>query len=277
MNKFLVVFFLTFSSFIHSMAYAIDEEFPYRARYPSVEIISTVELSKRFNEVLVIDVRTKYEFDTLRIKDAVHAPLGAGFAQKMVQLRAQYKKPFVFYCNGKTCVKSYDAVLFAAKAKHRDLYAYDAGVFDWAMAQPEKAVLLGRSPVKPGDLIDEKSFKARLIEPDDFAQRVNTNSIVLDVRDRGQRDAALFLFKEQRAQLDDVMKIDAVIEEARAQKKTLLVYDQAGKQVQWLQYYLVRKNLKDYYFMKGGAQAHYDATLGRVAHNSGDKDKKSVK
>ena len=124
---------------------------------------------------------------------------------------------------------------------------------------------------------DEKSFKARLIEPDDFAQRVNTNSIVLDVRDRGQRDAALFLFKEQRAQLDDVMKIDAVIEEARAQKKILLVYDQAGKQVQWLQYYLVRKNPKDYYFMKGGAQAHYDATLGRVAHNSGDKDKKSVK
>ncbi len=159
----------------------------------------------------------------------------------------------------------YDAVLLAIKARLKNLYAYDAGIFDWAKAQPEKTALLGRSPIVLADLIDEKSFKARLIEPKDFAARVGDKSVVLDVRDRVQRDTALFPFKEQRAQLDELKKIDVVIEDAKAQKKTLLVYDQTGKQVQWFQYYLESKAVKDYYFMKGGAQAHFDHFLGRGA------------
>ena len=31
--------------------------------------------------------------------------------------------------------------------------------------------------------------------------------------------------------------------------------------------------MKDYYFMKGGAQAHFDHFLGKVVLGSGDKDK----
>jgi len=277
MNRLLTLLFLALSSFVLSAANAAGEEFPFRVRYQSVSIISTEELSKRFNEVLVIDVRSKYEFDTLHVKDAVHVPLTAGFGEKMVQLRAKHKKPFVFYCNGKTCVKSYDAVLAAAKAKHANLYAYDAGIFDWAKAQPDKTVLLGRSPIRLENLINENNFKARLIEPKDFAARIGDKSIMLDVRDHAQRDSALFPFKERHAQLDEMKKIDVVIENARAGKKTLLVYDQAGKQVQWFQYYLENKGVKDYYFMKGGAQAHFDHTFGKVVLSSGDKDKKPAK
>lgn len=259
MHKLPVVLFLAVSAFVYSAISPANEEFPFRARYQSVPIMTTAELGKRFGEVLVIDVRSKYEFETLHIKDAVHAPLTTTFDNKIAQLRAKHKKPFVFYCNGKTCLKSYDAVLSAAKANHSDLYAYDAGIFDWAKAQPTKTVLLGRSPIPPGTLIDEGAFTARLIAPNDFALRVGHQSIVLDVRDRIQRDVLLFPFREQRAPLDDLKKIDAVINDAKAQKKTLLVYDQAGKQVQWLQYYLENRGVKDYYFMKGGAQAYSDA------------------
>jgi len=262
---------LVLSGLVQSLANAANDEYPYRVRYPNVSVMTTEELGKRFGEVLVIDVRSKYEFDTLHVKDAVNVPLTTNFGEKMVQLRAKNNKPFVFYCNGKTCHKSYDAALLAAK-KLDNLYAYDAGIFDWAKAQPEKTVLLGRSPIVPENLIDESSFKARLIEPKDFVARVGDKSVVLDVRDRVQRDTPLFPFKEQRAQLDDMKKIDAVIEDAKAQKKTLLVYDQTGKQVQWFQYYLEHKGMKDYYFMKGGAQAHFDATLGKVVLG-GDKDK----
>ena len=277
MNKRLVgVLLLVLSGLAHPLATAANEEFPLRVRYPDVPVMSTEELSKRFNEVLVIDVRSKYEFDTLHVKDSVNVPLATGFGEKMVQLRAKHKRPFVFYCNGKTCHKSYDAVLLAAKARLDNLYAYDAGIFDWAKAEPEKTALLGRSPIKPENLIDENSFKAHLIEPKDFAARVGDKSLVLDVRDRVQRDTALFPFKEQRAQLDDTKKLDAVIEEAKAQKKTLLVYDQTGKQVQWFQYYLESKGMKDYYFMQGGAQAYYDATLGKVVLGGGDKEKEKA-
>ncbi|HJW81915.1 MAG TPA: rhodanese-like domain-containing protein [Acidiferrobacterales bacterium] len=273
MKRLLWVLFLAFSGVVHPLANAANDEFPYRVRYPDVSVMTTEELGKRFNEVLVIDVRSKYEFDTLHVKDAVNVPLTTGFGDKLVQLRAKHNKPFVFYCNGKTCLKSYDAVLLATKARLDNLYAYDAGIFDWAKAQPEKTALLGRSPIIPANLIDEKSFKARLIEPKDFSARVGDKSVVLDVRDRVQRDTTLFPFKEQRAQLDELKKIDTVIDDAKAQKKTLLVYDQTGKQVQWFQYYLESRGVKDYYFMKGGAQAHYDHFLGKVVLGSGDKDK----
>jgi rhodanese-related sulfurtransferase len=273
MKRLVGVLMLVLSGLVHPLANAANDEFPLRVRYPDVSVMSTDELGKRFNEVLVIDVRSKYEFDTLHVKDAVNVPLTTGFGEKMVQLREKHKKPFVFYCNGKTCHKSYDAALLAAKARLDNLYAYDAGIFDWAKVQPDKTTLLGRSPIKPENLIDESRFTARLIEPADFATRVGDKSMVLDVRDRAQRDTALFPFKEQRAQLDDTKKIDVIIEDAKAQKKTLLVYDQTGKQVQWFQYYLESKGLKDYFFMKGGAQAHFDATLGKVVLGGGDKDK----
>jgi rhodanese-related sulfurtransferase len=272
MNK-LLWMLLMLSGLASPLVNAAENEFPFRVRYPDVPIMTTEELGKRFNEVLVIDVRTKYEFDTLHVKDSISVPLASGFGEKMVQLREKHNKPFVFYCNGKTCVKSYDAVLLATKARLNNLYCYDAGIFDWAKVRPEQTALLGRSPIKPENLIDEKSFKARLIEPKDFTARVGDKSMVLDVRDRVQRDTQLFPFKEQRAQLDELKKIDAVIEEAKTQKKTLLVYDQTGKQVQWFQYYLENKGVKDYYFMKGGAQAHFDQTLGKVVLGSGDKDK----
>lgn len=277
MKKLLWVLFLALSGLIHPLANAANEEYPYRVRYPDVSFMTTDELNKRFNEVLVIDVRSKYEFDTLHIKDAVNVPLATNFGDKIVLLRQKFNKPFVFYCNGKTCLKSYDAVLLATKARLENLYAYDAGIFDWAKAQPEKTALLGRSPIVQADVIDEKSFKARLIEPKDFAARVGDKSVVLDVRDRVQRDTPLFPFKEQRAQLDEMKKIDVVIEDAKAQKKTLLVYDQTGKQVQWFQYYLESKGVKDYYFMKGGAQAHFDHFLGKVVLGSGEKDIKPGK
>ena len=277
MKKLLLALLLALSGLIQPLAYAANDEFPFRVRYPDVSIMTTDELTKRFNEVLVIDVRSKYEYDTLHVKDAVSVPLTTSFGDKILTLRDKHKKPFVFYCNGKTCQKSYEAALLAAKARVDNVFAYDAGIFDWAKAQPDKTVLLGKSPIQPGDLIDSKTFKARLIEPKDFSARVGDKSVVLDVRDRVQRDTALFPFKEQRAQLDELKKIDVVIEDAKAQKKTLLVYDQTGKQVQWFQYYLENKGVKDYYFMKGGAQAHFDHTLGKVVLGSGDKDKDKAK
>jgi rhodanese-related sulfurtransferase len=249
-------------------------EFPYRSQYLDAAIMETVELNRRFNEVVVVDVRSAYEYQTLRIKDAVNVPIGTrDFLSELRKLREQSKKPIVFYCNGKTCRKSYDAVLAAQSARITDTYAYDAGVFDWAKAYPERAVLLNKSPVKPSDLITDEAYKSRILDPRDFAARVGQGSLVLDVRDRVQRDTALFPFKESRAQLSETDKIDAVIEQALQGNKTLLVYDAAGHQVRWFQYYLESKGVRDYYFMKHGAQGFFDSTLGKVSLGEDSKKK----
>ena len=249
---------------------AADDPFPLRARYLDVPVMLTAELEKRFDDVVIVDVRSQYEYDTLRIMDARLIPLTSKkFVDEVRKLRAETSKIIVFYCNGKACAKSYDAVLKARSVRVHDAYSYDAGIADWAHAHPEKTALLGRSPIKVEDLISKERFKSHLLEPQSFEAKMGASAMVLDVRDRAQRDTPLFPFQEQRATLEGSARIDTIIDQARREKKTLLIYDAVGKQVEWFQYYLESKGLGDYYFMQGGAQAYFDAKYGKVTLGKG--------
>jgi rhodanese-related sulfurtransferase len=251
---------------VKDAAAAAKAAFPLRSQYLDVTVIETADLARRYGDVVIVDVRTKYEYDTLKVKDALLIDVTERtFVEQVRQLRQKTDKPIVFYCNGKTCRKSYDAVLATLNARIPNVLCYDAGIADWAKAQPDKTTLLGKSPVKPEELISHDNFKKRLLAPKEFEAKVEGKSLVLDVRSRAQRDSPLFPFRELRAPLGDNAAIDPVIEQAKREKKTLLVYDQVGKQVEWFQYYLEAKGVKDYYFMKGGAQAYSDATLGKVS------------
>lgn len=167
--------------------------FPLRPQYIDVAVLETAELHARFHEVIVVDVRSQYEYDTLRIREALLLPVTESrFIEEVRRLRASSVKPIVFYCNGKTCRKSYDAALKAQSARIPGVYCHDAGVFDWAKAHPELTALLRKSPMNPDALIDSERFKARLLSPRDFAILAQGDSLILDVRDRAQRDNPLF-------------------------------------------------------------------------------------
>lgn len=256
-------FFLLASS-LH--AKDADPGFPLRARFPDVQLIDIQELYQKLDAYTVVDVRSSYEYQTLRIMGALNIPLATGFGAKIAKLAEQSNKPIVFYCNGRTCQKSYEAALLAVKARVNNVYTFDAGIADWAKQHPDKTTLLGKTPMQAGEFIDDSLFKAHLLDPKDFVARAKADdrTIVLDVRDRKQRDNPLFPLREKRAQLDEKEKLREVIEIAKREQRTLLVYDEVGKQVQWFQYELQGSGLKDYYFMKGGAQGYYDATLGKV-------------
>ena len=245
--------------------HAAETDFPYRARYPDAPTLSTTELKARLGAIVVVDVRSRYEYETLHIKDAVNLPSSdKDFTDRVKALAGKDGKAITFYCNGRTCHKSYDAAILALRARVANVSVYDAGIFEWAKTYPEHTVLFDKSPIEASDLIDHERFRARLLDAKEFANRVGPRSVVLDIRDRAQRDNMLFPFKEQRAQLDEKAKIDAALAQAKREGKTLLVYDATGKQVQWFQYYLENQGIKDYYFMKDGAQGYYDATLGKV-------------
>jgi rhodanese-related sulfurtransferase len=236
-------------------------EFPGRDLYPLVSIIELNELHRRFEEVTIVDVRSQYEYDTLRIKGAVNIPLSSPtFVEKMRELRVKESRPIVMYCNGKTCMKSYKAVLKCSVNKIENVHAFDAGIMDWARTYPKLAVLLGRNPVNPKHLISRDEFRKHLLSPDQYGDKVaSTSAIVLDVRDRFQREGlSLFVGRERRAYLDDTKTLNRYINKAKRENKTLLVHDAAGKQVVWLQYYLKDKGLSKYYFMDGGTSAYYD-------------------
>lgn len=239
-------------------------EFPYRSQY-DVNIIETAEFSVKLSAAVAVDVRTKYEYETLHIKGAINIPLDKNFIDNVRKLRAKDTRPIIFYCNGKTCRKSYDAATMAGKAGISDVYAYDAGILVWAETHPENTVLRGKASIQRSDLIGEKDFASYVLAPKAFAtlfEQLGDKAMVLDIRDRVQRDNPVFGLVEERIPLDDTARLDAFIETVKKHRKTLLVYDKAGHQIRWFQYYLREKGVRDYRFLKGGSEGYFVETLG---------------
>lgn len=258
----LIKIFLLIGIFTFSFnSYAKNDEFPGRAKYPSVPFITISDLKKIKEKAIVVDVRSKYEHQTLRIKDALNIPVSSQqFTAQMKKLRSENKdKKIIVYCNGKTCMKSYKAALKCKKAEITDVVSFDTGIMDWAKTYPDDSVLLGENPINPNKIISKKIFKSYLISPDSFEKKMGTNKvIVLDVRDRNQRNATgLFPGKEHRVYISDATGLDKYITKANDENKTLLIYDEVGKQVRWFQYYLEAKGAKSYKFMKGGVKNYY--------------------
>ena len=239
------------------------EGFPGREKYPKVPVYELEQLKSDFSNVVIVDVRSSLEFDTLRIKDSINIPVAAeSIEQEIAKIRSGTNKPIVFYCNGHTCMMSYIAVKKSAAAGIDNVFAFDAGVFDWTNANPSQSVLLGESPVNLAKLIPKKQFKAKLLPPDAFSDRATLpgrETMVIDVRDKFQRAGIGFYpGKERWASLDDKKKLKKYIDTAVKQNRTLLIYDEVGKQVRWLQYELEKAGVKDYYFMDKGARGYYN-------------------
>lgn len=245
---------------------ADDSGFPGRVKYPNVPVIEKSQLLGKINDVVIIDARSPLEFKTLRIKGAKNIPVSSKtFVETVKELRKITTKPIVFYCNGRTCMKSYIASKKCIAAKIKHVSAYDAGMFEWAQAYPHQAELFGVSPVNKSDIIPSEKFKSRLLTPEKFGYNVfNTGSknIVLDVRDKYQRGAAgFFPGNESWISLDNEEKLKKFIYKARNDKKTLYIYDEVGKQVRWLQYALESANMKNYYFMGKGAKGYFASMM----------------
>ena len=254
-------------SFFSSTTVFAKEGFPGRAEFPEIPLYQKADLKKDFSNVVVVDARSSLEYDTLRIKGAKNIPVASKkFADMVKALRATTSKPIVFYCNGRTCYKSYKAAKAAMKAGVKNVFAYDAGVFEWAQAYPSHAVLLGNSPVNPKHIISKKTFKKRFLDPKTFTETARAaprkKAMIMDVRDMYQRaGVGFFPGIEKWISLDDEKKLNKYLKKARDENRTLYIYDEAGKQVRWLQYTLERENIKHYYFMKKGAKGFYKAIV----------------
>ncbi len=254
------------ASLIGSPALAAEDEgFPGREVFVNLEPIELDQLNANFGSVVVVDVRSRFEYETLHIKGAEHISLyDPAFGKRFRELRQ--KNPgaaIVTYCNGRTCFKSYKAAEKARAAGIENLRVFDAGIMEWARAHPEKSVLLGESPVDPADLIDGDALAAHMLDPEAFADRVaNGNPMVLDIRGPRQRDGVgLFVFKERNISLDAKERMRAYLEKAAASGRPLLVYDMAGKQVRWFQYYLEDLGIENYHFMRGGVKAFFEEVI----------------
>ncbi len=262
-NAFMTISLLMTSLLLASAYSFADDGFPGRKLYPKVKTLSAEQLYDKIanNEVVVVDVRSEYEYQTLKILNAVNIPVAKkSFPTHLKKLRAETDKDIVFYCNGRSCYKSYKAGIKALNYNVKNCYSYDAGVFEWAQAYPDQAVLLNKTPVLKDSIISKDNFKIRQLSPKEFANKsLAENSLIYDIRDREQRrgGSGLFMFRDKNIELANIQKLERVIRKAVANNSTLYFYDQKGKQVRWLQYTLESYGLENYYFMKGGAAAYY--------------------
>jgi len=247
-------------------------DFPGRTKYPHVPTIELEELYQSRDNVVIVDARSTYEYETLRIKNAISVPLSLSskrFKTKMLQIRdSNPAKKIVFYCNGHTCMKSYKATRRCMNyLGFKNVYAYDAGIFDWAKKHPEEADLLGSTLNDPARLISKADFKLHTLPAEKFIKSANESVKILDIRDRVNRDGFyIFSGDENSISLSksEKNKLDKFLDSISISNKTLYVYDMVGKQVRWFQYYLEAKNIKKYYFMKGGADAFFNIPLSRL-------------
>ena len=256
-----VVLSLLFASEGFAAKQDVKKEFPGRDLYLDVKYITLKDLQNEYDNVVIVDARSSYEFNTLHINGAVNVPINSSnYKQRMKELRKQNPgKKIVTYCNGKTCMKSYKAARKAQRAGVDNVHAFDAGIFDWAKANADKASLLGVSPVDPTKLIAKKVFKKKLLKPEEFMSKAReSNTLIVDARDPLQRDGvSMFIGKEKRASLQDEAAINKAIDLAVAKNKKMFIYDETGKQVRWLMYRLEQRGVKEYYFMKGGTKGYY--------------------
>ena len=248
--KYIILVYI--SLFLNGFLWAGETQFPLRKKYKDVPTISHEALYQKLGRVLVIDVRSAYEYETLRINGAINVSVSnKGFILELKKIREKDARPIVFYCNGITCSKSYKAVIKAQKHKIANITAFDLGIIGWAKAHPDAATLLEETPVILSKLISKAKFLAHMISPDEFVKKIDDNAMVLDIREPVQRDIVI---------LDDIVRvtpsdrIGRVLQRAKTRKKTLLIFDAVGKQVRWLQYRLEKEHVENYYFMKGGVK-----------------------
>ncbi|EGB14778.1 Rhodanese domain protein [Pseudodesulfovibrio mercurii] len=231
------------------------EGFPLRPYYPEVPPISTDRLLAGYDTAVVVDIRSRLEYEVAHINKAVLLPLtDKDFARKLEALRPKDgPEPLVFYCNGHACAKSYQAAQLALSLGFGQVFAYDGGIFDWITAAPDKATLMGETPARRDRVLSRESLDRRMLGHEEFERQAREpGTLVIDIRDPFQRDVVPRLPGIRAIPLDALL--DLVTSRIWTEKR-LLFFDAVGKQVGWLHYFLKAYDYFDYGFLDGGVRA----------------------
>lgn len=260
LNTILQAVCITAILFLSALACAADE-FPYRLDYPDVPVIELADAKSAFDkgEAVFIDTRTQMEFDTIHVKGSLLLDFGnQKFLADLSELgKNNPGKKLILYDNGITCLKCYIAVQDATDEGMENVFAYDGGIQAWAETYPGDTILLGEQIIDAQkQLIPYDNFLKVSLDFETFRKKAaeSPNARVIDARDPIQRTRKIAGFEEALPiPLDKLIR--NIINKGYMKDNQLFIFDQVGRQVRWLMYYLEKQGYKDYYFLSGGATA----------------------
>lgn len=230
------------------------EQFPLRAFYPSVQIIETETLLQQYAEAIIIDVRSSFEFDVVRINAARHVELSSpDFLQEIVSLRApRSATPLIFYCNDPSCSRAFRAAVLAQSAGFSHIYTYDAGVFSLMKKSPALVTLMETTPAQATRVISTERYANAQLDFAQFKERSTAvGALVIDIRDIYRRQRLPAMKNIRNIPMESLLQ--GITNRIWAEKK-LLIFDQHGEQTRSLQYFLQANGYSDYAFLRGGVQ-----------------------
>jgi rhodanese-related sulfurtransferase len=232
-----------------------QDDFPLRPFYPSVSVVDTETLLDMYSEAVIVDVRSAFEYEVARINKAINAPIAYGQALNVVRRvrPPESGAPLVFYCNDPSCSRAFRLAQQAMGQGWENVFVYDAGVFAWIAAAPDKATLMGNSPASLERVIPPALYRRHLLDYQEFERlSYDEGALVLDIRD--------IYHRELEPRLRDIRNIpmESLLEGVTNRiwvERRLLIFDTDGDQARWLQYFLQANGYTDYYFLKGGVEA----------------------
>lgn len=235
-----------------SLMSEVGDQFPLRAFYPGAKIINTDTLIQLYDKAIIIDVRSQFEFDVVRINKALHVDLSQGdFSGALALLCSPTADiPLIFYCNDPSCSRAFRAALLAQAAGYSHVYTYDSGVFALLKQLPQYVTLMETTPAQVARVISTELYEKSQLDFVDFKkQSTGRSALVIDIRDIFRRERLPAIKNIRNIPMEALLQ--AITNRIWTEKK-LLIFDHHGDQTQSLQYFLQANGYKDYAFLRGG-------------------------
>jgi len=164
-----------------STAFALTEEqaqkkiMEMREQKPGVNYIDYNQFVSEKGKSVIIDVRSKPEYDLYHIESAVHVSAEASeFTDRLSKaVRNNRDAKIIFYCNGFSCIKSTDAFLSAQKQDFSNIAVYLGGVAEIEEKAPDLLRMADGSNFDARKMVSREKFNEKELDPIDFHKKVN--------------------------------------------------------------------------------------------------------
>ncbi len=226
---------------------------------------------KEFHDVMLLDIRSRFEFDVLSIKTSINLPIEKASSLERIKRFVQYQpdiKIIVIDNNDETS-RPFEAARLLQRYGLHNVRVYDEGVFSWLWYYPERTRLMGESPAKINTVIPISKTVSHSVNYNQFSNlSKKPDALVIDTRDIYQQNIGFVDLEYINIPFESLLH--AISNRIWAEKQ-LLFFDATSQRYQMLQLFLQASGYYDYYFLEGGVESVSPQYISQFNNQSAGK------